>query len=1110
MEKSILLCGGDVPVLAAALALARASVPVCIVTDRDIIGSPEETGTDDAIAPARPVLPLELEVAGNRHVKIFLRSRITSLSRHSRGCSVHMEKYPSYIDEERCSGCGRCEEVCPVKYLGRKAITSHGKQYVPSSYAIQRSSEPPCVNACPAGVNAQGYIALIRAGKFKEALELEREKNPFAAVCGRVCHRPCESQCERQFVDAPVSIRDLKRFIADYSPPQTAMRRFPKKITLPARPGKASSMTVAIIGAGPAGLTCARTLENLGYNVTLFEQSNSLGGMLSWAIPAFRLPRSALKQDLDNLLAPAIKVQTGAALGRDYSIESLRRDGFRAVFIAIGAQKGIDLKLCGNHGVGRIMNALQFLKRVEDEGHVEVGSTVLVIGGGNAAVDAARTAIRCGARDVSLVYRRTRREMPAITEEVLEAEKEGVRLFELSSPLQYISEEGILRGLKVGKNRLGDPDDSGRCIPVPIPGREEVMACDTIITALGQMVDSSSLAGSGIELTRAGTIIVDSRSLSTGIPGVFAGGDAVTGAATVIEAIAAGSRAAESIDCHIRGIPLPDRPFCIATTEERRAELMRRAIPHARNHAPAILPQKRIMSFEEVEGCFSFEEALREAERCLNCGDCSLCGECQKACIGPRAVIHSQKLQHIDLDVKAVISTEGLNPSGEMENEASSALRKMLLYLDLPLRLEAQSDEVCAEIFHTVAAAGKNIVTSPRILLKDRACEDCESPGGEHRMGVYLCRCGAEASGEKEWEALSTMQGLWKEVKTVEECTSLCSDDTLRHISEEAERNGLSHLVLGCCACCSLPRICEGCSWDRIRVKRRVFSALGHMKLQIEFFNVRELWAQCTGAEDRRRFWKLRCLIGMALERARSGRMPPAGSSAGEQRVLITVACGSAVPLALSFKRVGFDTVVWNRGNFLTVEEKEYLASRGIDVPDRRLHSINWSSDRAFEVSWRGEAELQTEKYGAIVSDGFPEEVHPFITQVYKHNNGYFPGLFIIDGISSLPPSLSEDLPGFLSAVIASHLVSTEELHQLLLIWRDDLLCRECGKCALLCPHGGFETSETGSDSSIPIRHNELCHHCGICTSVCDTSSLKAAPLAMQHFERLLDTILGE
>jgi len=512
-------------------------------------------------------------------------------------------------------------QTCPNPVLStihqfRSEYEAHIRdKYCPAG-ACEALVFAPCENTCPVRCDAVGYTALIAAGKYEEALSLIRLTMPLAGICGRVCDHPCEKMCRRAEIDEPIAISSLKRFAFDWELTQG-------KLTPPTFLEKPKSERVAVVGAGPAGLNAAYHLGRRGYPVTIFEALPVVGGMLTVGIPDYRLPRKILENDVRYICQHNVEILNGQALGKDFTIDDLFRQGFKAVFLAMGAHLNQKMNIPGEDAQG-VLPGVNFLRQVNLGKKVDMGEKVAVIGGGNVAIDAARTALRLGAKEVTIVYRRTREEMPANDEEIEEAEHEKIKILYLIAPTRIIVENEKVKGLQCQRMELRDFDESGRRRPVPVKGSEFFLQVDRVIPAVGYIPDLTCLpSNDGFKFTRAGTISVDPITLATHLPGVFAGGDVVTGPSTVVEAMAQGYRAAISIDRYLQGRDLyKDRVYRAlrradvpkAEEEGEEAEAVK---PRAR--MPALVVDRRVCTFEEVNLGFGEEAAIREAKRCLRC-----------------------------------------------------------------------------------------------------------------------------------------------------------------------------------------------------------------------------------------------------------------------------------------------------------------------------------------------------------------------------------------------------------------------------------------------------------------------------------------------------------
>ena len=474
----------------------------------------------------------------------------------------------------------------------------------------------PCQHTCPVGINVPAYVAHIAAGEYKEAVDTIRERNPFPAICGRICSHPCEFRCRRGELDDSVAIRALKRFASDW---------YFENVTEDPEPfPQTKSQSVAVVGAGPTGLSCAYFLAQMGYPTTAFEALPVGGGMLSVAIPEFRLPRQIIQKEIDYIAKRGVDIRYNSPINVNFTVEDLRKDGFAAVFIAAGAQRSQRIGVPGElEDAEGFYYGLRFLRDARLGRQVKVGRRTAVIGGGNVALDAARTALRFGAEEVKIYYRRSREEMPVTEVEYQQAIDEGVEVSFLISPTRIAVDNWQVTGLQCIKMELGEPDESGRRRPVPVTGSEFLAEADTVIAAVGQAPDLSFLPpDSALERTRWETLVVDSNTLATNISGVFAGGDFVTGPGMVIDAIAAGRRAAISIDKYLRADSSRVEMYDLKTSaaaEEPAPEIDEAWEEQPRVAVPTLPVKERKTSFAEIELCFSEGKAKQEAKRCLRC-----------------------------------------------------------------------------------------------------------------------------------------------------------------------------------------------------------------------------------------------------------------------------------------------------------------------------------------------------------------------------------------------------------------------------------------------------------------------------------------------------------
>lgn len=668
---AVLVVGGGIAGVQASLDLAESGYKAYLVERTLSIG-----GTMAQLDKTFPtndcsmciLSPKLVDCGRHRNIELLTYSEVDRIEGEAGNFRVWIKKHPRYVDLEKCKACGDCAEACPVQFPNdyeqglspRSAIYHPFDQATPATYGIDKRGIPPCRATCPLHVNAQGYIALISLGKFKEALELVRERTPFPGITGRICHHPCESKCERREVDEPIAIDLLKRFVADQERQEASGKGQGKgEKEQEVEPPPPRPERVAIVGSGPAGLLCAYDLAKLGYQVTIFEALPVAGGMLAVGIPEYRLPRDVLREEIEVLRELGVDIRLNTPIGEAIELDHLRAD-YRAVFIAVGCHISRRLEVSGEDLEG-VIGAVEFLRKVNLGEKVEVGEKVAVIGGGNAAIDAARTVLRLGAKEVTIVYRRSRVEMPANEEEITEAENEGIKIHYLANPTQMVGKDGKLVQMECIRMELGEPDESGRRRPVPIEGSEFTIDVDMMIPAISQSPDLSFLKENhDLKLTRWNTFHIDPLTSETNLTGVFAGGDAVTGPNTYIDAMAAGRKAAVSIDRYLNGEDLrsgreEEGP------QESAVEVEIEGVELKPRVHPVTLPvTDRLADFKEV--CLGLKEAnvIEEAKRCLSCGGCSECMECVKAC-EPEAIIHDMVEEVLELEVGSIILAPGFD-----------------------------------------------------------------------------------------------------------------------------------------------------------------------------------------------------------------------------------------------------------------------------------------------------------------------------------------------------------------------------------------------------------------------------------------------------------------
>jgi NADPH-dependent glutamate synthase beta subunit-like oxidoreductase len=664
-----MVVGGGIAGMQASLDLADQGFKVYLVETKSAIGG--KMAQLDKTFPTNDcamctISPKLIEVGNHTNIKILTNAEVDGISGQAGKFTVGIRHKPRYIDLEKCVSCGDCVEVCPIiipdnfneRLAPRRAAYKLYPQAVPNAYAIEKLGIAPCRDACPAGQRAQGYIALIREGRWEDALRVIRMDNPFPGICGRICNHRCEDACNRGLVDEPINIRALKRFVTDkvYAKERQPLEAIPHKF----------KERVAIIGAGPCGLTAAQDLIMAGYRVTIFEAMPVPGGMLRLGVPAYRLPTEIIEREVQDIVDLGVDLRLNTHVN---NLDDLFDEGYDAVLIAVGAHEGIRLPIPGSDLDGVIINT-HFLRDVRldrySNGKLDnLGDRVLVLGGGNVAIDCARSAVRLG-KEVHLACLEGRDEMPAHQREIEAAEAEGVALYPGRSFERITADNmGRVTGVECQHVASFDFDETGRLHVEKVENSHHFIPCDTVIFSVGQRAGLAFIPDdAGVGLTGQQTIAVNPNTLAATREGVFAAGDSVSGTAFVIEAVASGHTAARSIFRYLQAEHLePPRPPELPVVHLTSNEITRRVAqgqirPQPRVPLPELSINERINNFSEIEGGYDDESAMAEADRCLACGICSECMSCTFAC-GVDAINHDDVERFEEIDVGALILAPG-------------------------------------------------------------------------------------------------------------------------------------------------------------------------------------------------------------------------------------------------------------------------------------------------------------------------------------------------------------------------------------------------------------------------------------------------------------------
>jgi NADPH-dependent glutamate synthase beta subunit-like oxidoreductase/NAD-dependent dihydropyrimidine dehydrogenase PreA subunit len=1041
--RAVLIVGGSIAGLQAALDLANSGLEVYLVEKSPFLG--DGAGTSQHLLASK-----FLEAVKHPNIQVLTQAEVIQLQGERGDFQVEVQQHPRYVDLAKCTACGECVPVCPVAVRpdGEKAIYKPDDA-VPSVFTIEKRGIAPCKAACPAGIHVQGYVALIAQGKFAEALALIREAIPFPGVCGRVCHHPCEDACRRGEHDEPIAIQYLKRFVADYEASQRLSVSAPQRYDATAL-RRYDAGKVAIVGSGPAGLTAACFLARDGYPVTVFEALPVAGGMMAVGIPAYRLPRDVLQSEIEIIKDLGVEIRTSTAIGPngDLSLDDLRRD-YDAVFVAVGAHGSRRLNVEGEDLDG-VLHGVDFLRHANLGQEVTVGEKVVVIGGGDVAIDSAMVARRLGGQRVEIIYRRSREEMPAHSWEIEEAEEEGIAFHFLATPTRVSGADGRVTGLECLRMELGEPDESGRRRPVPIPGSEFTVEADTVIVAIGQVLKAGSWKPvlSPVEGLEAGNwIIADPLTLVTDVAGVFAGGDAVTGPATVIEAIAAGKRAAESIGRYLRGENLAaGRALWPPDTSDIEYYTPPVVELEARAQMPS-LPVAERKGFAEINLGFSEEEAVAEASRCLSCGVCSECLECVKVC-EPQAIDHNAQGARLVLDAAAVILADGRQQQGAYSVEPEDVLGA-----------SATAAKVLAGL-----AAYRVFPPIPSFF---------PSLPAPSRIGVFVCRCGDEIGAVVDVDTVLSETRRLPGVVFASNLPFACHQEGAEAIQRAIVEAGLDRVVLAACSCCSLDQVCDSCTYQRVRCKLQTSFVKRETSVGYEFVNIREQCAWVHAAEPDRATAKARSLIASAVAKVRQDEARARRVISLDQSVLVVengvagVVCADALVtqgLRVFRSKAPPLSVSGSVGNFTAVmpEPGGELRVGAIVLPSEDEGKL----DIGYSI-------LEVGSRGIFVCD--PDDVHA--PEVWGMATASRVAALLGQGWAVIEPIVAQV---------------------------DPARCRACGTCEELCEFHAVKVRENGRGVLVAQVDEAACLGCGTCAAHCPSGAITAGYSTDRQIEAML------
>ncbi len=1120
----VIVVGATPAGIAAANKLGELGIPVILVDsdyDLDIKLSREDWKLDSGVRLNYANRSGLIQILRNPNIKCVMPAQIKSIKHTQQGFRMVYDRLQTFINPEKCVLCGRCHDACPVTLpSGEKALKLKSRRSLPGRALIEKTRQPLCQEDCPLGVNAMGYVALAKEGRFTEALELVREHNILPGICGRICSHPCENACRRGDLDGPVAIRDIKRFIADFelSKPDRS-----KKNKADIKKPDRRKEKIAVVGSGPAGLAAAADLARLGYNVTVYEKEKKPGGLLRYGIGPHRLPREILDKELNYIKQLGVKFVTATAIdiekGTD-GLKQLKKDA-DAVILATGIWSDRMLGIPGEN-LKRVESCLDFLTRFYRRKTKKLKEKVAVIGDGNAALDLSRVLKRIGA-NVTILSWFPEDLIPADPEEIKAATEEGIKIKYAAQAVAFKGTKGNFERIVCRSTQPGTPDANGIPWPVIIQDSKPFeLKFDRVFVAIGQISPFIHELKSRVSVTEHGYFKVD-ENFNTNMKNVFAAGDAVHGASSVVEAMASGRKTARAVHASICGeeqasIDLgnktqrPDRDF--SEIPEDLPSKKRATVPEKR-------PAARKNNFSEVSLGLNATQIISEAGRCLKCGICSECFECLEACGAAGAVNHNEScVESLEQAGVLIIADPTMAPSSIKGEDVIRAYGP-----------KSAKTDVYAMMIRGYASAAIAMILLGKTFQQPKGHGISFSqpdPGlsEEVRVGIFACKCNDSLGWIDDMDRFMEDIKNHNNVVHTEILSSACTPEGSTGIIRSIHQNGITRAVLASCVCCPLNFICSACTDQRSRLKEALFTGTGITRSMVETCNLRGEVLRHVEHHPSVAVERFKGLVSRSVNRAQSLRSFPVPARDYNFTTAVIGDSEAAINSALTLAEAGVE-VFWYSPS------KEFI-DKTLIYPT--IHAFNLAAVKGltgslgnFHVFVEADNFQQVIQVGAVIMDeksrksvqyihqeGLPGRV--VSSEMQKEGTTGIP--FFYPGMTAIPGLYLSDLPGIhvsnrqKGAAAAVHAVAAMPhgpvQSKAFFVRVNAEKCRGCGRCARVCPYQAITLRNNSIGGRYAYADEALCKGCGNCIPVCPSNAADSQFRSQKFLENIIEELLEQ